>query len=146
MHEVNENHSDILKYHVSNPQARKIFCLIEFMKPLLPISHQPRQNWAKGGTSQIKVNPAQVHEKIGHPVARLLHEFNEAVDLSSLRVTHVVFEYIAVVFIDLMHFNLWKVWVHFSVSVRHTEDSRLPVGLPPGLHIETRDLKCPTLR
>lgn len=28
MHEVNENHSDILKYHVSNTQARKIHCLI----------------------------------------------------------------------------------------------------------------------
>ena len=56
-----------------------------------------------------------------------------------MRVTHVVFEYIAVVFIDLMHFNLWKVWVHFSVSVRHSEDSRLPVGLPSGLHIDMRD-------
>ena len=74
-------------------------------------------------------------------LTRLFYEFNdnEAVDFSSLRVTHVVFEYIAVVFIDLMHFNLWKVWVHFSVSVRHSEDSRLPVGLPPGLHIDTRD-------
>ena len=65
--------------------------------------------------------------------------------LFSSLVTHVVFEYTAVVFIDLMHFNLREVWVHFSVSVRHSEDSRLPgqtAILPPGLHVGTLNSKC----
>ena len=53
-------------------------------------------------------------------------------------VTHVIFEYTTVIFIDLVHFNLGEVWVHFSVSIRHAEDSWLPgmsALLPPCLHI-----------
>ena len=34
----------------------------------LPISHQPRQNQAEGGTAKIKVTPTQVLPEIGHPV------------------------------------------------------------------------------
>ena len=37
-------------------------------QPVLPISHQPRQNQAEGGTSKIKVNPTQVRQEMGHPV------------------------------------------------------------------------------
>ena len=33
-----------------------------------PISHQPRQNQAEGGTAKIKVNPTKVRQEMGHPV------------------------------------------------------------------------------
>ena len=34
---------------------------------VLPISHQPRQNQAEGGTTKIKVNPSEVRQEMGHP-------------------------------------------------------------------------------
>ena len=37
-------------------------------QPLLPTSHQPKQNQAEGGTAKIKVNPTQVHQEMCHPV------------------------------------------------------------------------------
>ena len=38
-------------------------------QPVLPISHQPRQNpRAEGGTSPIKVNPTEVRQEMRHPV------------------------------------------------------------------------------
>ena len=37
-------------------------------QPLLPISHQPNQNQAEGGTPKIKVNPTQLSEQMDHPV------------------------------------------------------------------------------
>ena len=37
-------------------------------QPVLPISHQPRQNQAEGGTAKIKVNPTQVRQEMCHPV------------------------------------------------------------------------------
>ena len=40
-------------------------------QPVVPISHQPKQNHADGGTAQIKVNPTQVYEQMGHPVVVL---------------------------------------------------------------------------
>ena len=39
-------------------------------QPVLPISHQPRQNQAEGGTAKIKVNPTQVRQEMGLPVER----------------------------------------------------------------------------
>ena len=35
---------------------------------LLPNTHQPKQNWADGGTPKIKVNPTQVLEQMNYPV------------------------------------------------------------------------------
>ena len=40
-------------------------------QPVLPISHQPRQNQAEGGTAKIKVNPTQVRQEMCHPVCIL---------------------------------------------------------------------------
>ena len=37
-------------------------------QPVLPISHQPRQNQAERGTAKIKVNPTQVRQEMCHPV------------------------------------------------------------------------------
>ena len=37
-------------------------------QPVLPLSHQPRQNQADGGTSHIKVNPTEVCQEMGLPV------------------------------------------------------------------------------
>ena len=37
-------------------------------QPVLPISHQPRQNQAEGGTAKIKVTPTQVCQEMGPPV------------------------------------------------------------------------------
>ena len=37
-------------------------------QPVLPISHQPRQSKAEGGTAKIKVNPTQIRQEMGHPV------------------------------------------------------------------------------
>ena len=37
-------------------------------QPLLPNSHQTKQNWAGGGTTKIKVNPTRVLEQMTHPV------------------------------------------------------------------------------
>ena len=36
--------------------------------PVLPISHQPKQNLADGGTISIKANPTKVREVMAHPV------------------------------------------------------------------------------
>ena len=37
-------------------------------QPLLPRSHQPRQNCADSGTLKIKVNPSQGNEQLAYPV------------------------------------------------------------------------------
>ena len=37
-------------------------------QPLLPNSHQPRQNLADSGTPKIQVNPTQGDKQMGHPV------------------------------------------------------------------------------
>ena len=37
-------------------------------QPVLPISHQPRQNQAEGGTAKNKVNPTEVRQEMDHPV------------------------------------------------------------------------------
>ena len=37
-------------------------------QPVLPISNQPNQNQAEGGTAKIKVNPTQVRQEMCHPV------------------------------------------------------------------------------
>ena len=37
-------------------------------QPVLPISHQPRQNQAKAETAKIKVKPNKVRQEMGHPV------------------------------------------------------------------------------
>ena len=37
-------------------------------QPLLPNSHQPKQNWADGGTTKIKVNPTQISEQMNHQI------------------------------------------------------------------------------
>ena len=37
-------------------------------QPLLPTSHQPKQNWADDGTTQFIVNPTQVSEQMNNPV------------------------------------------------------------------------------
>ena len=34
----------------------------------MPISHQPKQNWAGNGRAKLKVNPTQVRDVMGHPV------------------------------------------------------------------------------
>ena len=41
-------------------------------QPALPVSHQPRQNQAEGGTAKIIVNPTQVRQEMGRPVFSLL--------------------------------------------------------------------------
>ena len=43
-------------------------------KPLLPISHQPKQNQADGGTNKIKVNPTQLSDQMDHPVFKVAVE------------------------------------------------------------------------
>ena len=40
-------------------------------QPVLPISHQPRQNKAERETAKIKVNPTQVRQEMCHPVEHL---------------------------------------------------------------------------
>ena len=40
-------------------------------QPLLPHSHQPKQNWADGRITKIKVNPTQVLGQMNHPVQDL---------------------------------------------------------------------------
>ena len=40
-------------------------------QPVLPISHQPGQNQAEGGTEKIKVNPTEVCQEMCHPVNML---------------------------------------------------------------------------
>ena len=40
-------------------------------QPLLPTSHQPRQNQAEGGTAKIIVNPTQLSEQMPLPVVVL---------------------------------------------------------------------------
>ena len=37
-------------------------------QPLLPNSHQPKQNWADSGTVKIQVNPTQIRQEMSHPV------------------------------------------------------------------------------
>ena len=37
-------------------------------QPLLPNSHQPKQNWADSVTPTIHVNPTQISEQMNHPV------------------------------------------------------------------------------
>ena len=37
-------------------------------QPVLPISYQPRQNQAEGGTAKIKANPTQVRQEMCYPV------------------------------------------------------------------------------
>ena len=37
-------------------------------QPLLPNSHQPRQNRADSGTLKIQVNPTQILGQMNHPV------------------------------------------------------------------------------
>ena len=49
-------------------------------QPVLPISHQPRQNQAEGGTAKIKVNPTQVRQEMGHPVD-FFHEIMQDCDI-----------------------------------------------------------------
>ena len=53
-------------------------------QPVLPISHQPRQNQAEGGTAEIKVNPTEVRQEMDLPV------FDKRVhtDYSTESVTH----------------------------------------------------------
>ena len=41
-------------------------------QPLLPISHQPKQNQAEGGTNKIEVNPTQLSDQMDHPVVCLI--------------------------------------------------------------------------
>ena len=41
--------------------------------PILPISHQPKQNQADSGTAKIKVNPTQARDVIGHPPFMRIH-------------------------------------------------------------------------
>ena len=36
-------------------------------QPVLPISHQPWQNQAEGGTAKIKVNPTEVRQEMSRP-------------------------------------------------------------------------------
>ena len=38
--------------------------------------HQPKQKWANGGTTKIKVNPTQVSEQINYPVQYLQSYLN----------------------------------------------------------------------
>ena len=38
-------------------------------QPVLPISHHPKQNQAKGRTAQIKVNPTQLSDQMDPPVS-----------------------------------------------------------------------------
>ena len=40
-------------------------------QPVLPISHQPKQNQADGVTAKIKVNPTQLSKKMPLPVQYL---------------------------------------------------------------------------
>ena len=40
-------------------------------QPVLPISHQPKQNQADGGTDQIKINLTQLSDQMDHPVDSL---------------------------------------------------------------------------
>ena len=40
-------------------------------QPLLPTSHQPKQNQVEGGTAKIKVNPSQLSEQMDHPVLNM---------------------------------------------------------------------------
>ena len=40
------------------------------VQPLLPTSHQPKQNQAEGGTAKVKVNPTQLSEQVDHPVCK----------------------------------------------------------------------------
>ena len=42
-------------------------------KPLLPNSHQPRQNWADSGTITIEVNQNHVYDKMGCLVFHLMN-------------------------------------------------------------------------
>ena len=39
-------------------------------QPLLPNFHQPKQNWADGGTTKIEVIPTQVPEQMKNPVVK----------------------------------------------------------------------------
>ena len=41
-------------------------------QPLLPISHQPKQNQAEGGTKKIKVNPTQLSDQMDYPVLQVV--------------------------------------------------------------------------
>ena len=36
--------------------------------PLLPNSHQPKQNWADSGTLKIQVDPPKVLDQMNYPV------------------------------------------------------------------------------
>ena len=45
-----------------------ILVLGHLAQTLLPNSHQPKQKWADGGMTEIKVNPTQVSEKMNRPV------------------------------------------------------------------------------
>ena len=41
-------------------------------QPFLPISHQPKQNQAKGGTAKLRVNPTQQSDQMWRPVINFL--------------------------------------------------------------------------
>ena len=43
-------------------------------QPLLPISHQPKQNKAEDGTNKIEVNPTQLSDQMDHPVQSHMRE------------------------------------------------------------------------
>ena len=41
-------------------------CLVD--QPVMPLSHQPKQNQADGGTTKMKINPTQLSEQMVLPV------------------------------------------------------------------------------
>ena len=41
-------------------------------QPVLPTSHQPKQNQAEGETAKIKVNPTQLSEQMDIPVNTMI--------------------------------------------------------------------------
>ena len=52
------------------------------VQPVLPISHQPKQNQAEGVTAKIKVNPTEVRQEMDLPtfsyfslICQFLHNF-----------------------------------------------------------------------
>ena len=56
--------------------------------PIQPINHQPKYYWADSGTANIKVNPTQVCQEMGHPVHALEIFNKESMTLSQVQGNH----------------------------------------------------------
>jgi len=60
------------------------YTLCPTAQPLLPNSHQPKQNRAEGGKAKIKINLTQVRQEMCHPVVYLQKHIDDGIVMCTL--------------------------------------------------------------